>query len=195
MRNMPPSVKAGALFPQAARSSFVEITRRQYGNMTERMKRKKLPPPPFSLEEYRVDVLTVMDGNEDGLITCRYCKGIFTLAEIAVDHALPLSRKGDSAISNLDYPCAADNNGKGDLTPPEYLGLLNYLQDVDPAARTSILSRLKKANALAAGARRLQALVAENKRLQEELQRLRGGEASPQLLVRALTADEVLGEF
>jgi 5-methylcytosine-specific restriction endonuclease McrA len=139
----------------------MELTRRQYGNMVGRMKRNKLPPPPFTLDEYRRDVLGVMGGKEDGPIECRYCKRIFTLAEIAVDHAKPLSRGGSAGLDNLDYPCAADNDGKGSLEVHEYLDLLRYLDGVHPLARKDILSRLKKANSLAASARRAQALAAE----------------------------------
>jgi 5-methylcytosine-specific restriction endonuclease McrA len=161
VRKLSPSVRAGALFPQSAHETFMELTRRQYGNMVGRMKRNKLPPPPFTLDAYRRDVLGVMGGKEDGPIECRYCKRIFTLAEIAVDHAKPLSRGGGTGLDNLDYPCAADNDGKGGLEVAEYLDLLRYLDTIHPLARKDILSRLKKANALAASARRAQALAAE----------------------------------
>ena len=161
MRKLSPSVRAGALFPRSAHETFMELTRRQYGNMVGRMKKLKLPPPPFTLAEYRADILGVMGGKEDGAIHCRYCKRIFTIAEIAVDHAKPLSRGGDSGLSNLDYPCKADNDGKGGLEVDEYLDLLAYLDKIHPLARKDILSRLKKANALAASARRAQALAAE----------------------------------
>ena len=161
MRNLSPTVRAGALFPKAAHETFMELTRRQYGHMVERMKKLKLPPPPFNLDAYRRDILGVMGNREDGPIECRYCKRIFTLAEIAVDHAKPLSRGGGSGLDNLDYPCAADNDGKGGLEVHEYIDLLRYLDTVHPLARKDILSRLKKANALAASARRAQALAAE----------------------------------
>ena len=161
MRNLPPSVRAANLFPKSAHETFLELTRRQYGNMRLRMKRNKLPPPPFTLDEYRQDILGVMGGKEDGPIHCRYCKRIFTIAEIAVDHAKPLSRGGDTGLSNLDYPCAACNDGKGGLEVDEYLDLLAYLDKIHPLARKDILSRLKKANALAASARRAQAFRAQ----------------------------------
>ena len=160
-RNQKPSIRAGALFPQSAHETFIELTRRQYGNMVGRMKKLKLPPPPFNLDAYRHDILGVMGGKEDGAIECRYCHRFYTIAEIAVDHAKPLSRGGSAGLDNLDYPCAADNDGKGGLEVDEYLDLLGYLEKVHPLARKDILSRLKKANALAASARRAQALVAE----------------------------------
>ena len=153
--------QAGTLFPKQAHTAFLEITRRQYGHMAERMKRSKLPPLPFDLEQYRADVLGVMGGKEDGAIQCRYCHRWFTLAEINVDHAKPLSQGGSAGLDNLDYPCAADNDGKGGLTVAQYLDLLRYLDGIHPLARKDILSRLKRANALAAGARRARALAAK----------------------------------
>ena len=88
-RNLAPSVKAGALFPQAARSSFVELTGSRYRSMVDRLAKKKLPPVPFTLEEFRADVLSVMGGNQDGPLQCRYCLRWFTLQEIAIDHGTP----------------------------------------------------------------------------------------------------------
>jgi hypothetical protein len=164
-RNLSPTIKAGALFPKIAHSSFIELTGRQYSNMVARMKRKGLPPPPFSLEEFRTDVLGVMGGQEDGPIICRYCHGVFTLAEIAVDHAKPLSQGGSASLENLDYPCAADNDGKGGLDVQQYLDLLAFLEK-DPIMRRDVLSRLKRSNALAASARRAQILGAKLKQIE-----------------------------
>jgi HNH endonuclease len=157
-----PSLTGGILFPKLARTSFVDLTRSRYDNMCRRMEKKKLPPPPFDLEQFRADVTSVMGGNEDGVIVCRYCKRPFTLQETAVDHATPLSRGGSAGLENLDYPCRQCNNRKGSLTLDEYTALLVYLDTVHPLARQDVLSRLEKANALAAGARRAQMLLAKN---------------------------------
>jgi hypothetical protein len=162
-----PSIKAGALFPQAARTSFVDITRSRYQGMVERMKKKKIPPPPFDLEQFRADVVGVMGGTEDGVIQCRYCLRWFTLQEIAVDHGTPLSRGGSAGLDNLDYPCAADNKRKGSLTVAEYQELLAFLNTKHPLMRANVLSRLERADALAAGARRAQMLSAKIQKMSQ----------------------------
>jgi hypothetical protein len=110
---------------------------------------------PFTLEEFRADVLSVTK-TEDGPIQCRYCKHWFVLDDVAVDHADPLSRGGSSALDNLDYPCHPCNDRKGSLTSAEYNRLLEFLESPFMRfARRDILSRLEKANALAAGMRRI----------------------------------------
>lgn len=157
---MKASLTGGILFPKIARTSFVDLTRSRYDNMCRRMEKKKLPPPPFDLEQFRADVVSVMGGNEDGVIVCRYCNRPFTLQETAVDHATPLSRGGSAGLENLDYPCRQCNNRKGSLTVAEYSYLLECLERMHPLARQDVLSRLEKANALAAGARRAQMMAA-----------------------------------
>jgi hypothetical protein len=161
---MKPTLQPGALFPKSAHSSFLDATRTQYGNMAGRMKRLHLPELPFTMEEYRADVLGVMDGKEDGAIQCRYCHRWFALSEVAVDHATPLSRGGAQGLSNLDYPCRQDNDRKGSLTVGEYDLLYRFLDSLHPLARQDILSRLEKANSLAAGMRATQGVIGELKK-------------------------------
>ncbi len=158
---MRPKLKGGSLFPKMARTSFVDLTRSRYDGMSRRMKKKKLPPLPFTVEEFRSDAVGVMGGKEDGAIECRYCHRFFTLAETAVDHAIPLSRGGSAGLDNLDYPCKQCNDRKGSLTVGEYEGLLAYLETVHPLARQDVLSRLEKAVKLAAGDRRAKMLAAK----------------------------------
>jgi 5-methylcytosine-specific restriction endonuclease McrA len=160
-RNLTPTIKAGALFPKIAHSSFIELTGNRYRSLLERLKRKGLPAPSFTLEDLRADLLRVMGGDEDGPLICRYCHRAFTLQEIALDHATPLSRGGGLGLDNIDFPCQQDNARKGSLTVSEYQALLAFLDTQHPLARQNILSRLEKANALAAGARRAQALIAK----------------------------------
>jgi len=158
---MKSSIKAGTLFPKEAHKSWMEITGSRYRSMCERLKKKGLPAPTFNLYEFRQDILSVQGGNDDGPIQCRYCNRWFTLAECDVDHGTPLGRGGSSGLDNLDYPCAQDNDRKGGLTVAEYTALLAYLNTVHPLARQDVLSRLEKANALAAGAARARYLAAK----------------------------------
>jgi hypothetical protein len=174
MSNLSPTVKAGALFPQDAHASFMAITGSRYRGMQERLKKKGLPKVPFTLEEFRRDLLyNVMGGKEDAPIQCRYCLRWFTLAEVDVDHGTALSEGGSTGLDNIDYPCAQDNDRKGSLSVAQYKDLLAYLDKIHPRARQDILSRLEKSNKLAAAAARARGLMAE-------LERLRKGTAKPQ---------------
>jgi hypothetical protein len=145
-------IGSGSLFEDRAHKQFYDVTRARYSSMSDRMKRKKLPPLPFTLEEFRQDVLSVMGGKEDGPIICRYCKRAFTINEVAVDHANPLSRGGSAGLDNLDYPCRPCNNRKGSMTMDEFTKLLAFLETI-PYARIDVLKRLEQSVALAAGAR------------------------------------------
>jgi hypothetical protein len=147
-------IAGGLLFKAEARTDFLSVTASRYASMKDRLKRKKLPPPPFTLEQLRADLLGVMGGKKDGAIECRYCKRHFVISEIAIDHATPISRRGSLGLENCDYPCKGCNDAKGALSLLEFEGLLTYLESVHPLARKDVLSRLKKANSLAAGARR-----------------------------------------
>lgn len=148
------SVTAGILFKSEARVDFLSVTASRYASMKARLAKKKLPPVPFGLDAFRADVLSVMGGKKDGALICRYCRRAFTIAEIAVDHATPLSRGGGLDLDNLDYPCGACNDRKGSLTLDEYAHLLAFLGTQHPIARQDVLTRLEKANKLAAGLRR-----------------------------------------
>lgn len=145
----------GVLFADRAHTAFMEFTLRQYGNMKNRMRKKlknKDAELPFSLKDFRADILSVMDGKEDGAILCRYCNTHFTIEGIAVDHAKPLSRGGSPGLENLDYPCRPCNNRKGEMDPVEFKKLLAFLETI-PLARIGVLKRLEQSVSLAAGAR------------------------------------------
>ena len=174
MPNLKPSLKAGTLFQQDAHASFMTITGSRYRGMLARLERKGLPKPSFTLEEFRRDLLdNVLGGKEDAPIQCRYCGQWFTFPEVDVDHGTPLSRGGSTGLDNIDYPCAADNDRKGSLSVAEYKALLAYLETVHPLARQDVLSRLQKANSLAATAARARGLMAELDRVRK------GGKSSP----------------
>ena len=163
-----PSLKAGSLFQQDAYTTFMTITGSRYRNMVLRCQKKGLPKPSFTLEQFRRDLLdNVMGGKEDAPIQCRYCNQWFTLAEVDVDHGTPLSRGGSTGLDNIDYPCAADNDRKGSLPVAAYKALLAYLDTVHPLDRQDVLSRLQKANSLAATAARARGLMAELERIRK----------------------------
>jgi hypothetical protein len=157
-------VGTGVLFPKNAHDEFMTVTRTRYSSMVERLKRKKLPPLPFTLDEFRADILSVMGGKQDGAVVCRYCKMAFALDGIAVDHAKPLSRGGSAGLENIDYPCRADNYRKGAMTMQEYGSLLAFLETQHPLMRQDVLSRLEKAVQLASGAFANQGTIADLKK-------------------------------
>ena len=174
MPALKPTLKAGSLFPQDAHATFMTITGSRYRGMLARLEKKGLPKPSFTLEEFRRDLLdNVMGGKEDAPICCRYCNRWFTLAEVDVDHGTPLSRGGSTGLENIDYPCAADNDRKGSLSVAAYKDLLAYLDKIHPLDRQDILSRLQKANSLAATAARARGLMAELERIRK------GGKLAP----------------
>lgn len=136
-----------------AKSEFLRITGQRFTAMCSRLKKKKLPPLSFQCSDFRAHVLAAMDNSYDGAIKCRYCNMYFTVAEIAVDHAYPLSRGGTTDLYNIEFPCKSCNNRKGSLTPTEYLALLHFLEIEIPLGRQDVLKRLETSVQLAAGAR------------------------------------------
>ena len=143
----------GILFANKAKSGFLSLTGSRYDGMVTRIAKKKLPPLPFTKEEFRAHVLAALGGYDDGAVQCRYCRGFFTLQDLAVDHAKPLSRGGSPGLDNLEYPCKPCNDRKGSMSPDEFLALLAFLETI-PLARIDVLKRLEQSVKLAAGARR-----------------------------------------
>ena len=151
-------MSSGILFPDTGHKMFFEVTSARYSSMRDRLKKKKLPPLSFTLDEFRSDILGVMGGKENGAIICRYCKMAFTIDQIAVDHARPLSRGGSTELDNLDYPCRPCNARKGSMDPKEFIALLAFLETI-PLARIDVLKRLEQSVSLAAGARSNMAVI------------------------------------
>lgn len=144
-------VGAGMLFQDTAKSIFVRISGQAYDNMLARAMRKGYPRLPFDKEALRAKLLSVMDGQYDGYFRCRYCTGYFSIEQISIDHALPLSRGGGAELDNLDFPCRGCNDIKGGMTPEEYLLLLEFLNTKIPLAKNDVIHRLRIAVKLAAG--------------------------------------------
>lgn len=153
----------GALFPKSAKTIFLNVTRTCYAHMQERFKKKNLPELPFTKDQFREYALAAFRNQYDGFVRCRYCLSHFNISDIAVDHAIPLSRGGGMDLDNLEFICKADNDRKGGLTPTEYLGLLEFLETL-PFARVEILKRLEQSVKLAAGAAATRGTIGELKR-------------------------------
>jgi 5-methylcytosine-specific restriction endonuclease McrA len=135
------------------KSTFVRITGQRYDNMLARVTRKGFYGLPFSKDRFREHIFSVMGGAYDGFVRCRYCGGLFALEQVALDHALPLSRGGGVELDNLDLPCMECNAKKGGMTPTEYALLLEFLDNTIPLAKEDVLMRLQMSVALAAAGR------------------------------------------
>lgn len=153
----------GSLFPQSAKTTFLTVTRQCYANMQARFKKKNLPELEFTKDQFREHVLAALNNHYDGFVKCRYCQFFFNISDIAADHAIPLSRGGGMGLDNLEYPCRADNDRKGGLTPTEYLALLGFLE-TQPFARIEVLKRLEQSVKLAAGAAATRGTIGELKK-------------------------------
>jgi 5-methylcytosine-specific restriction endonuclease McrA len=151
-------IGAGILFQDTVQSVFTRLTGQTFDNMLARVKRKGFYGLPFDKDQFREHVLSAMGGTYDGFFRCRYCRGFFALEQVAVDHAIPLSRGGGVELDNLEYPCKADNNRKGSLTPEEYFLLLEFLDSRIPLAKTDVLQRLEISIKLAAADRQRKAM-------------------------------------
>jgi 5-methylcytosine-specific restriction endonuclease McrA len=146
-------MSVGNLFSKTAKTIFLRVSVAQYNNMLARVKRKGYPGLPFGIDGFRMHLLCAMGGNYDGILRCSYCNGFFGVDQIAVDHAIPLSRGGGVDLGNLDFPCMADNDRKGSMTPEEYLRLLEFIDRSIPLAKEDVMHRLRIATKLAAGDR------------------------------------------
>ena len=159
--------KSGVLFPGSAKSLFMKITGQRYGSMRDRMERKKLPPLPFTLAEFRAHFANALGGiggvlpADGGSAKCRYCSAWFTVENLAVDHAIPLARGGSQGLDNLEFPCSRCNSRKGGLTPDEYLALLAFLDRNIPFGRLDVLERLERAVQSMAGSRFNAGIISE----------------------------------
>ncbi len=150
------TIGAGSLFADDAHKRFMELTGSRYDAMMVRLTKKKLILPkqhPFTKEQYRARVLAAMNGQEDGFIQCRYCRGFYGIKDIASDHARPLDCGGSVGLDNLEFPCRVCNARKGKMTPDEYLELLDLLEKRLPRVRMEILNRLEISVQLVTGQR------------------------------------------
>jgi 5-methylcytosine-specific restriction endonuclease McrA len=73
---------------------------------------------------------------------CAYCKSALTRSNTSFDHALPLSRGGDTAPANLRLACKPCNNAKGTMTDGEFAALRG-LVTTWPDGGKSVMVRLR----------------------------------------------------
>jgi hypothetical protein len=156
-------VGTGILFQDAVKSLFLRLTGQTYNNMLARVMRKGFPGLPFDKDAFRHHVLRAMGGLPDGFFRCPYCSGHFALEQVAVDHAVPLSRGGGVELDNLEFPCKPCNSRKGSMTPTEYMRLLEFIDEHIPLAKVDVLNRLEISVQLVTGARANARVIAKLK--------------------------------
>lgn len=148
-----------SLFPSQQKSRFMTLTASRYAHLCERLERKDLPPPPFSLAQLRNHVYDAMGERYDGAIKCKYCGKVCDISEVEFDHGVPIERAGSLELDNIEFPCARDNAAKGLMTSHEFAELMLFLERVLPMARTDILHRLATYGKLVSGKRKAEMLL------------------------------------
>lgn len=148
-------MSSGVLFPNLAKTEFLDITRGRYHSMAKRIADDFKVALPFTLAQLRQHVLDHMKDRYDGAITCQYCRVVCSLKDAALDHAVPISRGGGLGLDNIDIPCDPCNRQKGaDMTPAQFHAFLLFLEGPEMAlARPGILLRLQMHSKLIAGKR------------------------------------------
>lgn len=122
---------------------------------------------PFSLEQYRAWLLTVLR-TEQGVGRCCYCETPIAIETLVTDHKIPISRSGELTIDNLAACCEFCNDAKGALTDYEFRSLLAALGEIGVVAEANVLSRLAKSEKLAGSHRRMMAQIHKAKPATEE---------------------------
>lgn len=75
---------------------------------------------------------------------CRYCGKILKIANMAIDHIIPISKGGSSCIDNLQIICQTSNRVKGSLEEHNFKLLLDWLETVPPELKKDISIRLAR---------------------------------------------------
>jgi hypothetical protein len=147
------------LFQSDARKKFMTTTADRYRHLSERLSKKKLPPPPFSLAQLRNHILEAMGESYTGGLRCPYCGRVCDISEVEFDHRVPLNRGGGLGLDNISAPCAGCNSAKGQSTDAEWVRFMGFLERELPLARVDILHRLTMYGKLVSGKRKAEMLA------------------------------------
>lgn len=73
---------------------------------------------------------------------CPYCEVIIDHNNISFDHILPLSRGGESSISNVQFVCRTCNTQKDKMLDNEFLKLKQFILTLSPESQTYVNKKL-----------------------------------------------------
>ncbi len=101
-------------------------------------------PMPKEIEAWLLTYESQLELSRKRLyLRCEYTNELIKIADVQIDHRVPISRGGSFGIENLAITTAQNNQRKGSLTAGEFLELLEFLNHWQPAAKNDVLSRLR----------------------------------------------------
>lgn len=77
-------------------------------------------------------------------LRCEYTNEPIKIADVQIDHRVPISRGGSFGIENLAITTAQSNQRKGSLIAAEFKELLSLLDGFEPVAKADVLTRLRR---------------------------------------------------
>jgi|TARA_R100001530_G_scaffold63374_1_gene45551 hypothetical protein len=75
---------------------------------------------------------------------CKYCEKRLTYKTIACDHIVPLSKKGETSVKNLQLICKTCNTRKGPLDEEDFNMLIQLVQELPAEIRVYVMKKLAK---------------------------------------------------
>ena len=119
------------------RVKFMARTQNIYRHQKDRAKERKIP-----FEITREDIREVA---ADAIgKPCRYCQVPVTYLNFSIDHKTPTQRGGTQTKDNIECICDRCNQIKGNMTPDEFMAILNTAKtQLEPVAYAHLLARLR----------------------------------------------------
>ena len=77
-------------------------------------------------------------------LRCEYTNEPIKIADVQIEHRVPISRGGSFGVENLAVTSGKTNQHKGSLLKSEFLELLQLLDSFESVAKTDILARLRR---------------------------------------------------
>ena len=75
---------------------------------------------------------------------CGYCGKRLTIYTIVCDHIVPLSKKGESTVENLQLICKQCNARKGPLNEPDFAILIQLVLELPEDIKNYVMKKLAK---------------------------------------------------